>query len=95
MGSLDWFEVAACRGKQQLFFGQNNSYIPKQICKECPVDMLCLLWAMITEPAERSYRHDVYGGRTPDERDELAKRLSRQRARELYQIELQRCGFNA
>jgi WhiB family redox-sensing transcriptional regulator len=75
-GDLTWHARAACRGLDtEKFFLPDAVRGPKKVarenaakavCQGCPVIANCLNWALaVAEP------HGVWGGTTPQERDQL------------------------
>lgn len=68
-----WQDHAACKGKPtELFFpisSKTDCSEAKRICRECPVRVDCVLFAM---------KHDLYGiwgGMTESERAEWSRRV--------------------
>lgn len=75
---LNWVTQAECRGlNTDIFFSTHPKAIEtaKSVCRDCPVQAACLEEAMATEDS----RYGIYGGLTPDERSDLARRRRRQR----------------
>jgi WhiB family transcriptional regulator, redox-sensing transcriptional regulator len=78
----DWRDRAACRGADtDLFFPDRatGSALPhyrkiKLMCRDCPVRVLCLDWAL-----EHGVDFGIWGGLTEDERRALRGTLIRQR----------------
>ncbi len=70
-----WRVQAACRDHpngDQLFFppGPDPDYEPaKAVCRRCPVMADCLTHALAA-----GERHGCWGGRTPKERERIARR---------------------
>lgn len=69
-----WFEQAACRGRTELFYGEEvgrsaparrrqREAVAKSICATCPVIDQCLAAAF-----EHEDEHGIWGGLTPKER---------------------------
>ena len=79
--SEHWYLLAACRGadtslfypseQERGMFAALRSERAKAICRRCPVVGACLEWA---RSAEEDY--GIWGGLTPDERDNLPQRAS-------------------
>ena len=73
--NYDWRHDAACGGGAGdiggLFFPEHgySAEYAKEICGVCPVVRECLDFAMASEGD--SYRHGVWGGLTPSERQRL------------------------
>ncbi|MFI6324397.1 WhiB family transcriptional regulator [Nonomuraea sp. NPDC050556] len=64
---MNWMERGACRDSDpELFFPltwETHPTLARRICRDCPVRVQCLTWAVDTgEPDE------VWGGTTPAER---------------------------
>jgi len=58
----------ACVGAEpEIFDGENEKSVmtAKQICKGCPVQQNCLAWAIDNET------YGVWGGTTPEEREQM------------------------
>lgn len=73
-----WETQAACSGADRAEFFEHAHYggrthLWKTICTDCPVRAACLNAAM---DAERGapYRYGIFGGLTPDERQQLAEK---------------------
>lgn len=69
-GKPDWFNRAACRGlSPELFFTDKEKNMhadtthARQVCRQCPVIMECLLYAI-----EQKEDFGVWGGTTPRHR---------------------------
>lgn len=83
---MNWHEQAACRGLgPDLFFarrGENTTqdayHHAKQLCAQCPVATDCLETALRIEENPQMGRHGLYGGKTPDQRADIARRQRRQ-----------------
>lgn len=78
----EWQERAACAGEDPELWHPNDSRQAaqaKRICKQCPVILECLNWALNTELP--STREGIYGGTTPNERQMIYKRRQK-RARQ-------------
>lgn len=82
-----WLEQAACRGKTELFYGEEvgrsaparrrqREAIAKSICATCPVIDQCLAAAF-----EHDDEHGIWGGLTPKERDVVRFGVERRRRR--------------
>lgn len=78
-GNMDYnpdaLERAACKGKDtSLFFAKRGKFSKagKEICKQCPVWVDCLLMAM---SSSYSLNVGTYGRVSPFARETLAKRL--------------------
>ncbi|MBW1603564.1 WhiB family transcriptional regulator [Streptomyces sp. JJ66] len=82
----DWRHHAVCRAVEdpELFFPLGNTGLAllqleeaKTFCRSCPVQEMCLQWALET-------RQDfgVWGGLSEDERRAMKRRAARRRARE-------------
>ena len=88
--STGWKSQALCRDVDTDLFldtddttaiGQRRIAMVKRWCADCPVQPICLEYAMGLEKAAPShYRAGIYGGLTPRERSGLYKRRVRQRA---------------
>ena len=80
---MTWYDNAACRDEDpELFFpiGSSGPAVrqlqqAKRVCAGCPVQRLCLEWAVRT-----SIDYGVWGGLGEDERRSLKRRTARQRA---------------
>lgn len=88
-----WTELALCRDEElQEFFSNHGRAgygpIKDRLCYKCPVGDICLWYAMSTE--EPGHRHGLYGGMSPEERQELSKTVSRDQARQYLEEELRR-----
>jgi WhiB family redox-sensing transcriptional regulator len=78
-----WHDNAACQGVDpDLFFpvgttGPALSQLnhAKEVCANCPVQRLCLEWAMTT-----GIDHGVWGGTSEEERRAHRRRSTRRRA---------------
>jgi WhiB family redox-sensing transcriptional regulator len=78
---VSWYHYAACQGKDpELFFpigttGPASLQLgeAKRVCAGCPVQSLCLEWAMLAR-----IDYGVWGGLSEDERRALKRRISRQ-----------------
>lgn len=80
----DWMSQGTCSqsGFADLWFSPlpTDQRDASEIClKTCPVQELCLDWAMTIERyyPDRWQRHGIWGGMTPAERRHLAKATSR------------------
>lgn len=83
--TLEWILTAACRGVEPdtFFPGKLGLEHPEvqgaiAICSTCPVRQQCLEYAMALE-AHTVFRHGIFGGLTPHQRNKLV-RVSRQAA---------------
>ena len=72
---------AACRHYPASWWHPDDgTYTPRSqsvarnICGTCPIQTACLAWALHVEAATPGSRWGMYGGLTPDERAELARR---------------------
>jgi WhiB family transcriptional regulator, redox-sensing transcriptional regulator len=75
----DWRNDAACNGREpELFFPTAGEHTPpgraqyakaRAVCASCPVRADCLDYAI-----EAGLDHGMFGGMTPGERRELARR---------------------
>lgn len=80
---MNWYQNAACRGQDpELFFplGVSGPALrqlneAKLVCAGCPVQFLCLEWAI-----QSGIEHGVWGGMSEEERRALKRRTTRQRA---------------
>ena len=80
---MSWHHHASCRGMDpELFFpiGTTGPAVvqleeAKRVCAGCPVQSLCLEWAMLAR-----IDYGVWGGLSEDERRTLKRRISRQRS---------------
>lgn len=64
--NIDWFDLAACKGKTELMFPKQHkdiTYIAeaRAMCKSCPVKAPCLEYALEFPPADM---HGVWAGMT-------------------------------
>ena len=79
---MSWYRYAACQTKDpELFFpvGTTGPAVrqlkeAKRVCAGCPVQSLCLEWAMLA-----GIDHGVWGGLSEDERRALMRRSGRSR----------------
>lgn len=79
---MSWHHYAACVGEDtELFFpigttgpALHQTQKAKQICRNCPVQCLCLEWALLA-----GIDHGVWGGLAEEERRALTRRASRHR----------------
>ena len=70
-----WQDEAACvHFDQRMWFDGDNS-MAKQICAHCPVSDDCLAFILDLEPNALQYRHGVFGGMTPEERQSFYRAL--------------------
>lgn len=69
--AFDLSEALCAQTDPEIFFPEKGgSALPaKAICKECPVRMQCLEWAL-----KNDERHGIWGGLSPKERDRLMSR---------------------
>ncbi len=73
--AVGWQDRAACRNMDtEEFFNDVRSQRAKKICRQCPVITECLNFAMKCETRCLAYRHGIYGGLTPGQREQLAHR---------------------
>lgn len=58
--SPDWFEVAPCRGRDELFFSTRPTLRAQamKICQTCPYQRSCLEWV-----AQSTIRAGVWAGK--------------------------------
>ena len=66
---MEWMDDAACRGMDyKIFFPDRggSTRIPKTICRECPVRLDCLEWAIQT-----GQKHGIWGGMSERERRKM------------------------
>lgn len=78
---MTWTEEALCYGQDPgIWFEDEPSYdleTAREICARCPVANVCLADALTREKrAEAKARAGVCGGRTPEERAEMAGKPS-------------------
>jgi WhiB family transcriptional regulator, redox-sensing transcriptional regulator len=79
---MTWHEYAACRREDpELFFpvGTTGPALAqlqeaKQVCAGCPVQSMCLEWALVA-----GIDHGVWGGCSEEERRALKRRSARRR----------------
>ena len=76
---MTWHREALCVGApSDVFFPprphQRMWDQARQICAQCPVSAECLEDALANEP---EYRAGMYGGKTPRERDVIARERQR------------------
>jgi WhiB family redox-sensing transcriptional regulator len=67
-----WHVHASCTSDQgDLFFSDNpdDQADAKAICRSCPVRRECAIWAL-----DSRQEYGVWGGLTPDERDQIVAR---------------------
>lgn len=60
---MDWLNKAACKNDTRTFFTPSLERVAKQMCRECPVRLECLDYALKTHQ-----EFGVWGGLTEDER---------------------------
>lgn len=80
---MSWYQDAACRDQDpELFFPVGLTGFAllqlkeaKSVCARCPVQCLCLEWAVMA-----GIDHGVWGGMSEEERRTLKRRTGRQRA---------------
>lgn len=73
---MSWYQYAACQGEDpELFFPVGESgpaqlrlRQAKRVCASCPVQSLCLEWAILA-----GVDHGVWGGLSEDERRQLRR----------------------
>lgn len=76
---MSWYHYAACRDHDpELFFPVGNAgpamlqlEQAKRVCADCPVQRLCLEWALVA-----GIDHGVWGGLSEDERRTLRRRTA-------------------
>ncbi len=71
-----WADDAACLyAEPETFFPDKGQSVEpaKKVCKDCPVQPQCLAYALDTRQPE-----GVWGGMSPNERDDLRQALSRE-----------------
>jgi WhiB family redox-sensing transcriptional regulator len=76
---MSWYHYAACRDHDpELFFPVGNAgpamaqlAHAKRVCADCPVQSLCLEWALVA-----GIDHGVWGGLSEDERRGLRRRTT-------------------
>jgi WhiB family redox-sensing transcriptional regulator len=74
---MNWYRYAACQAKDPELFFPIGTTGPaalqlkeaKRVCAGCPVQSLCLEWAMLA-----GIEHGVWGGLSEDERGALRRR---------------------
>jgi WhiB family redox-sensing transcriptional regulator len=75
----DWQRDAACKGTDpEVFFpepGSGNAAIAKRICRDCPVQLDCGMWAIDTDQPI-----GIFGGMTANQRKRRLRELNRLRA---------------
>ena len=79
-GPTDWMDDASCRGSDpELFFPEGDDTFSrartrtaKLICRQCPVSLACLEWAI-----DSGQEAGIWGGRTTEERRQLQRRRRR------------------
>lgn len=77
------FETANCYGTDtEAFFPPDNDRpsvrVAQAVCKGCPVQSECLELAMANESGAQ--RHGVFGGLSPRQRADLARRRAKEAA---------------
>lgn len=67
--AVSWLELAACRGRGELFFAADgfSQRVACAVCRHCEVRTSCLAAALVEE-AQATYRYGVRGGLTPSQR---------------------------
>lgn len=78
---MSWRSRAACVGiPDDVFFPEGHRHSPadaRRICGPCPVRAACLEETMRVENTSIRGRWGIYGGLTPTERAQLAKKGAR------------------
>ncbi len=77
---VNWRELAACRGANFADFsegGRAQEKAKEKYCKNCPVQKVCLWYAMMCEEDLPAYRFYLYGNMTANERLELGDQLKK------------------
>jgi len=59
--NLDWFESAPCKGKTDLFFGNQNENIKEKRLRERKAKTICFSCPNIHECRDYARRHREYG----------------------------------
>jgi WhiB family redox-sensing transcriptional regulator len=85
---MSWQYEAACRGRDPELFFPVGSIGPalqqlqkaKQVCGRCPVQSICLEWAI-----RAGIDHGVWGGMSEDERRSLKRRAGRRQTRRPFE----------
>lgn len=74
-----WMASAACAGMERLFEQEGQAVArTREVCGRCPVRSRCLETALALEAGTRKDgRFGMWGGRTPQERLELARERAR------------------
>lgn len=76
LGGIKWRREAACQGlDSEMFYNPDRFNEGKVICDFCPVRISCLAYALTIRE-----QYGVWGGRTPEERRKLARRIRSGRA---------------
>jgi WhiB family redox-sensing transcriptional regulator len=79
---MSWYDYAACQNLDpEMFFpvGTTGPALKqageaKRICASCPVQSMCLEWAVLAR-----IDHGVWGGTSEEDRRALKRRTTRQR----------------
>ncbi len=68
MDKMSWLDRAACRSVGEVFYRTEEEDVvrAKAICNTCGVKGECLTYAL-----SHRERYGVWGGMTPDEREEI------------------------
>ena len=78
-----WLHEALCKGMPRKWWfseaGAEGYAYAKSVCARCLVSDDCLAFGMKTEPAGLQYRHGIFGGMTPVERQAFADLLAEDR----------------
>jgi hypothetical protein len=88
--ATDWRVRAACLGRWNEMHPDNNEHEienAKQICRQCPVQVPCVLDALRTGDIE----HGIRGAMKPSERRNMARQMARQMAAR-QRAEREACG---
>lgn len=84
---MELLDVGSCGGRNDLFDDEDQTAPAKLLCAGCPVRKRCLDYALVYE------EFGIWGGATPEERDELRghtfawtweQRVEAQRLRTLF-----------
>lgn len=77
----EWADGGACRGVDPTIFfpGHGGTYVAaKKLCDRCKVREECLAECLEYEGfGRRQYRHGMFGGFTPEERETIAEQPRR------------------
>jgi WhiB family redox-sensing transcriptional regulator len=72
-----WMKDALCKGVDvDVFFEARHEHEAKELCSACPVRKQCLDEAMRTEGGSPWGRFGVRGGKNPQERQRLYRKLT-------------------